>query len=129
MAATSSITLYDTTVATAGTTYTTPAAGTSNYGKGYETLQESWKNFIATSIVDYTSGTTLDVTIQHSPDATNWIDAVTFTQVTTADSNQHKAVVTSTVTNLLPYVRAKVVGVGSPINYVVTVKLWFENVK
>lgn len=128
MAAVNSLTLYDATVSAAGTTYTTAGTAYGNSGRGYETLQGSWKNFIATCITDYTAGTSVDTTIEHSPNGVNWLTVVTFTQVTTTDAVEAKAVTSSTIPNLLPFVRAKVVAVGSA-NYVVTVKLWYEDVK
>lgn len=130
MAAVNPLTLYDATVSGAGTTYTTASTVYGNSGRGYETLQNSWKNFIATCVTDYTAGTSVDVTIEHSPSGAtgSWLQVVAFTQVTTTDATEAKAVTSATIPNLLPFVRAKVVAVGSA-NYVVTCKLWYEDVK
>lgn len=129
MALSNFITLYNGTLASAATVYT-PGASVGNFGKGYETLQEAWCNFYATLFADYTAGTSLDVSLEHSPDGTNWITNIAaFSQVTTSDSTQGLAVLSATVPNLLPFVRAKLVTVGGSVDYDVDLRLWYENVK
>lgn len=86
-------------------------------------LEPSMCDYIFWLFATYNSGSsTLDVTIQHSPDGVTWIDVDSFTQVTTASAN-HEMQPASATTSLAKYVRASInVGAGSP-NYDVVVKM------
>lgn len=75
-------------------------------------------------ITDYVSGTatTLDVTLQHSPDGTNWFDVGSFTQATTSDTSDDFQITSALYSN----VRAKITTTGTSPNYNVTVEIWGE---
>lgn len=115
-------------LATATTTYTTGVSEGAR-GRGYECIQGPWTNFYATLVATYTNGTSLDVSIEHSGDGSNWISIGSFAQVTTASSTQGLSLTGSSVASLLPFVRAKMVTVGGTVSYVVEIKLWYESLK
>lgn len=119
MAAVNRLEIYNGTVSTAATAYSTAVQ-----------LDNEACNFISWKKVDYTAGDTLDITIQHCPTnsstATDWKDVVAFTQVTTTDATESKAVTSATIPNLFQFVRAKIVSVGSSVDYDALVELWFE---
>ncbi len=72
------------------------------------------------------SSPTLDVTIQHSDDESNWFTLDTFTQATTGTSSQVKQI-NSASTHLLKCVRAVATlgGTGSP-SYNTTIKIFYR---
>lgn len=75
------------------------------------------------------SSPTLDVTVQHSADGSNWVTLIAMTQATGA-TVEHKFAASATdyLKPLLPYVRASYVvgGTGSPTFTGTTVKLLMD---
>lgn len=102
------------TTVVAATAYpTTPTVGVKLHENFVPTM--AWIN------TTWAAGSTLDVTLQHSPDGVNWKDLQAFTQVTTAAATEMK-VLTSPV---FRYVRAKVTTTtGTTVNYTTTLQLW-----
>lgn len=70
----------------------------------------------------FTAGT-FDAKIQHSPDGTNWVDLVTFTQAT---GNTTEAV--NVTANVFHNVRAQIVSASSA-DATVKVQLWYDENK
>lgn len=90
------------------------------------TLDLRSKAFIGT--IDASSvnaATTVAGKIQHSPDKTNWTDAISFTDIVGSDSNEVKQI----TVNLLPYVRAVVTLTGATQIASVKILLWFDQEK
>jgi hypothetical protein len=71
---------------------------------------------------DYVSGTgtTLSVTLQHSPDNTNWFDVGTFASVGTTDAMKEFVIAAP----LFRYLRTKITTTGTTPVYNVTVEIW-----
>lgn len=88
--------------------------------------KNKWAAYLSVGEVTGTNPT-LDVTIQHSVDGTNWVTLIAMTQVTTSSAVEHKFASSATdyLKPILPYVRASYVvgGTDEPTFAAVTVKL------
>jgi hypothetical protein len=92
-----------------------------------KSLPNGAKGFIAYLSATAVAISTLDVTIQHSPDKTNWYNVVSFTQLA-APGNEIKQHANFTVANmnLFPNLRAvRTLGAGATVT--AEVSIWFED--
>ena len=93
-----------------------------------QALTAAADDFIAFLNVSANNGTTtVDATVQHSPDKTNWITVATFTQIVNVTGTQailHGAFATANQP-LFPNVRSVVTLGGTP-SATVAVQLWFK---
>lgn len=97
----------------------------SNSTTSYVRANGSFERFVGGKAwlnADYVSGTTttLTVTLQHSPDGTNWIDYGVFSQVATTDL----AAELDLTTPIYPNVRLKYTTTGTSPSYNFTVNLY-----
>lgn len=90
-----------------------------------------WVGYLSVGTITGTTPT-LDVTIQHSADGTNWVTLCTFTQLTGASGNTAQHVFAAAATDylrpLLPYVRVTHTAGGTlPVFNSLTVNLLLDN--
>jgi hypothetical protein len=99
-----------------------------------QSLPFSTKAWVGVVTVGTISGSspTLDITIQHSSDGTNWVNLIAFTQLVSgsASTTTHRfaAAATDYLIPLLPYVRASytIGGTGGPTFNNVTVRFLLD---
>jgi alpha-D-ribose 1-methylphosphonate 5-phosphate C-P lyase len=99
-----------------------------------QSIAPMYKRWVGVVTVGTITGTspTLDITLQHSSDGTNWVTLRAFTQLVSgsASTTTHlfAAAATDYLVPLLPYVRASytIGGSNSPTFNTVTVKLMLD---
>lgn len=111
------ILINSTTINSSSATSSTPVPATA----------KTWACVLSTGAKSGT-GPTLDVTVQHSADGTNWVTLIAFTQVTADNAYEVKfaAAATDYLKPLLPYVRTSyTLGGTTPSFAAVTVKFLY----
>lgn len=89
-----------------------------------------WAAYVVVAGAVAGSSPTLDITIQHSVDDTNWVTLIAMTQLTAAASEtKFASSATDYLKPILPYVRASytIGGTGGPSFAGVTLKLLLDN--
>lgn len=90
------------------------------------TLETNSDKFIATIDATAVNGaTTVAAKVQHSHDATNWFDLVSFTNIVGTTGHEAKQITDS----VLPHVRAAITLSGATQAATVKVMLWFDKRK